>query len=867
MQSDSQPTNLAVLIEALSAKLAAGETLELVAIPEQFLQTPEVQNLLRLARVNNALDANRALPAPRTAMPEHIAQWRIVRLLGQGGMGDVWLGAREQTDLVHQVAIKCVRTAHPRFIERLKLERQILAKLNHPNVASFIDAGIDAQGMPWMAMEYIDGSNICDWCERNRLSLEARIQLFLKVCAAVAHAHRHLIVHRDIKPGNILVNAESEPKLLDFGISKLLGAEAEQTTVHSLTPSYAAPEQLRGGVISTATDVYALGLLLFRLIAGTLPHTRQDLTLAQVLEKLDQEETARPSEAARGSDLPYTGGQLGGDLDAIVFKALRLDPQLRYDGAAAFALDLQRYLAREPVSARAPTWRYRAQRFGRRHAVALGFSTLALLGILVGSALALQQASRAERAAAQAIQQAARADAQSAAAIAQSARAKGAAQFLLKVFEQSDPLRRDARGAISLDQAFEDALKRARTIATKQPLLAIDLYDDFGEVLANKGRFDESIALFTDALKLIDQHYPKTSPVRAETLTNLATLHDFQGKPELAAQGFKEALGILEPQPEADPILLGTLLMQTANRESVSRNYRQAEALGQRALALHGLHMDPNDPRLPSTIAAMGAILRSMDGRFADAGPLLDEAVATAEANQGFDSAGLIMLLNEQRSHANAMGQKERTVRASTRMLDIAQKAFPGNHPLHAMALLELGSLRLILDPKSDGAKLLERAIAMHAQLGSKQELRAWRLYHGGLVNWSLWPEAMRISELALPRCKALSWKHTECMYLRAERVVVLAQSERGAQALQEIDALEANVKQFGLTGVDTDVIIVKARAEALLASGKKTQALALLESLLPIYTKRWGAENSFTKQLKTCVAQWRAGEKVYCTW
>jgi hypothetical protein len=147
------------------------------------------------------------------------------------------------------------------------------------------------------------------------------------------------------------------------------------------------------------------------------------------------------------------------------------------------------------------------------------------------------------------------------------------------------------------------------------------------------------------------------------------------------------------------------------------------------------------------------------------------------------------------------------------------------------------------------------------------QELRAWRLYHGGLVNWSLWPEAMRISELALPRCKALSWKNTECIYLRAERVIALAQSERGKQALQEIDALESDVKQFGLTGVDTDVIIVIARAEALLADGEKAQALALLESLVPIYSKRWGGESSFTKQLKTCVAQWRAGERVYCTW
>jgi eukaryotic-like serine/threonine-protein kinase len=241
MTTPAQTQELELLIERLSAQLAAGETLVVDTIPEHLIDLPVIQNLLRMARVNQALESNRAAATSPTAMPAQIGQWRILRLLGQGGMGAVWLGDRLDGAVEHQVAIKCVHSPHPRFVERLKRERQILATLNHPNVAGFLDAGVDAAGLPWLAMEYVDGQSVTDWSEQQQLGLEARLKLFLNVCAGVAHAHRHLIVHRDIKPGNILVNAQGEPKLLDFGISKLLESDAHETTIQSLTPSYAAP--------------------------------------------------------------------------------------------------------------------------------------------------------------------------------------------------------------------------------------------------------------------------------------------------------------------------------------------------------------------------------------------------------------------------------------------------------------------------------------------------------------------------------------------------------------------------------------------------------------------------------------------------
>ena len=232
------------------------------------------------------------------ATPAQLGPWRLLRLIGSGGMGEVWLGERSDEIVEQRVAIKRVRVQTADVRERLFSERRLLARLEHPNIARFIDAGVDAAGSPWLVLEYVEGVPISDWCAQQALSLHDRLRLFGKVCAAVEHAHRHLIVHRDLKPANVLVNADGEPKLLDFGIAKLLDGTGEGNTVGALTPSYAAPEQLRGEPVSTATDVYALGLLLYRLLAGALPTTRQGAGAAAVLARLDDEETQRPSQTA-----------------------------------------------------------------------------------------------------------------------------------------------------------------------------------------------------------------------------------------------------------------------------------------------------------------------------------------------------------------------------------------------------------------------------------------------------------------------------------------------------------------------------------------------------------------------------------------
>ncbi|HEX7770656.1 MAG TPA: serine/threonine-protein kinase, partial [Dokdonella sp.] len=313
-----------------------------------------------------------------------VGPWKLVRQLGHGGMGAVYLAERVAEDFEQRAAIKLVRPGWDAgdMQRRFREERRILAGLDHPQIAHLIDGGETADGKPYLVMEYVDGQPLCVHCDARRLSIAERLQLFLAVCAGVAHAHRNLVVHRDIKPSNILVSATGEVKLLDFGIARLLehGADATGTALRLFTPEYAAPEQIRGDPITTSADVYALGLVLFELLTGGRPYDHAAATASGRQLAILTREPIRPSQLAQSRDVGarglaamrqleprQLGARLQGDLDAIVLKALRKEPQQRYASVEALADDLRRHLNHEPVAARRGTWRYQSARFLRRH--------------------------------------------------------------------------------------------------------------------------------------------------------------------------------------------------------------------------------------------------------------------------------------------------------------------------------------------------------------------------------------------------------------------------------------------------------------------------------------------------------------------
>ena len=415
--------------------------LEQIDADPEFLETPAL--------------GPRATERDSSWLPEDVTHattigpYVVTRRLGEGGMGHVFLASRDVDGISQRVALKMIRTAmvSPEMVERFRQERRILAMLEHPHIARFIDAGITTDHQPYVAMEFVDGESITRYCLARGLRRVERLRLFLTVCDAVQHAHQRLIVHRDLKPGNILVTLDGVPKLLDFGIGKLIGDDQHAATtrpdVRLLTPDYAAPEQMDGGTITTVTDVYALGVLLFELLTGQHPFRRPGMTDGELEHSVQESEPTRPSVAAvGGTTMPIDAAELRGDLDTIVLMALRREPARRYASASALADDIRRYLNGLPVTARPDTLPYRLQKFVHRNTGAVIGTSAIVVALIAMSVVTVVQSRRVA--------------AESARATAERDQALEVRGFLMEMF-----------GATGADKAVGDTLT-VRALLDKQ---------------------------------------------------------------------------------------------------------------------------------------------------------------------------------------------------------------------------------------------------------------------------------------------------------------------------------------------------------------------------------------------------------------
>ncbi|MCE3002358.1 MAG: serine/threonine protein kinase [Xanthomonadaceae bacterium] len=609
-------------LAALAARIAAGEAIDAATLAPELRNDPRVRRLLRFAGVAAVLAENAILRPQAAGAPDSIGPWRLVRHLGSGGMGEVWLGERRDGTVEQKVAIKRVRGANPAFAERLRAERRILARLSHPRIARFIDAGVDGGGAPWLAMEYVEGVPLSEWCDQARPTLPDRLAVFRAICDAVAHAHAQLVVHRDLKPGNVLIDADGRPRLLDFGVAKLLDETADANTTAALTPAYAAPEQLTGGVVSTATDVYALGLLLFRMLAGTLPPTRADASVAQVLAHLHDEETQQPSRAARNAPapLPYAADALAGDLDAIVSKAIRAAPEARYASVADLAADIDRHLAARPVRARAPTRWYRAGRFVRRNPLPLALGSLAALALVAVAVVSLLGFRRAE---------ALRLDAEAALA-----RANAANAFIGDLFERAGPAGLGPRATLRdlLDSA--PALLDARS--TMRGTDRAHLLELLAGIEGGMGNDEAAARLATEAARLLAEAMPGSEQalrLQAEALRVRALVGD-------ARESVREGLALLaQVEATAHPPALRAFVLACL-AEAEFRAHRIASEPGgaariaarlAQALEVPGLL----PPRNEAEALRRWAALELEAGNSDAAAALAARAVAVAESGLG----------------------------------------------------------------------------------------------------------------------------------------------------------------------------------------------------------------------------------------
>lgn len=436
---------------------------------------------------------------------ERLGAWRITGHIADGGMGAVYQAERADGEYQQQAAIKLL---NPAFVSseakaRLEAERQILAGLAHPNIARLLDGGRTDDGVPYLVLEYVDGEPIDAWCDREALDTPARLRLMIKVCRAVDYAHRNLVVHRDLKPSNILVDTRGEPQLLDFGIAKLVegGAGLTRSGHRVLTPSHASPEQVTGGPVTTATDVYALGVLLYDLLAGRTPYASEPSSAVALAREIVEGQPAPPSSAvtgassrriaaaqARGERLTPArlARELAGDLDNIVLMALRKEPERRYASAQALAEDIERSLAHLPIRARPDSAGYRAAKFLRRHRVAVPVSALALLLALgAGAGFTWRLAHERDL------------------ALAAEARASKTAEFTASIVGRTSASE-DAARLVPVRQLLDRAAERLEEELRDEPEVALHVRLALGDAYTSWGAYQEGYAQALVALELAE---------------------------------------------------------------------------------------------------------------------------------------------------------------------------------------------------------------------------------------------------------------------------------------------------------------------------------------------------------------------------
>jgi eukaryotic-like serine/threonine-protein kinase len=640
-----------------------------------------------------------------------VGQYRVLREIGRGGMGAVYLAERADQQFEKEVAVKLLPLGLGTSAARARFdaERRILARLEHPGIARLLDGGITDDASPFFVMEYVEGTAITEYCRTHALSLEARLRLFAQVCDAVDYAHRRLVVHRDIKPGNILVSSAGEPKLLDFGIAKL--EDPEHATDPSpltdraglpMTLAYASPEQVRGETVTTATDVFALGLLLFELLTGR--QARQlGGNLDQDLVQVADATVPRPSEV--GSESATDPRLLRGDLDTIVAMALRREPARRYRSVAALADDVRRHLDGYPVAARPDTWRYRARKAARRHPALFGFGAA---GVIATIAFVTALAFGAQRIAAE------RDFAERERARAESAlgRAKQVTSVLHGLFQSADP-RQSLGDTITARQLLERGLARAEDLAS-EPAAQAELLSVLAGVHQAAGLLNQAAAIGERALAIRTQHLGETHPDVARSLYQLGTMNVPHYSPEVVLQYLERALTIQRSLLPADDLELAqTAVAYAPVLHRVRGQHDSATVLLRTALAVQRRIVGDTSPVLVQTLGHLFGMLRGTGA----------EADSFARWRLNIQETHAQTPLERATVHADrsaflqlTSGSIEQALEESERALALVRPVL-GDHPVVVQRLMGVGALRERTGRLRPAREALEEAVAIADRL------------------------------------------------------------------------------------------------------------------------------------------------------
>ena len=806
---------------------------------------------------------------------ERVGPWRLVREIGRGGMGRVFLAERDDGQFEQRVAVKLLKRGmdSDAILARFLRERQILAGLEHPNIARLLDGGVAEDGRPYFVMEYVDGEPITAFADGHRLDVDARITLFRTVCRAVGHAHRNLVVHRDLKPSNILVTREGEPKLLDFGIAKLLapGGHPPDTPtltvgdVRLMTPAYAAPEQLSGGAVTTATDVYGLGAVLYELLSGRppfpespnrlhLPLDAEPGSLSGAADRAPEGTVRNPAESSAGRDpapheplrpeAPPSAAaiarardtdprrlrrRLTGDLDTIAAVALRADPTRRYASADAFEADLRRHQERLPVRARPDTLGYRASRFVRRHRVPAAAAVLTvLLSVAYGVTATLQaRALQSERDRAR----------------REAAVAREVSDFMVGVFQTADPMVPGSGDTIRASDLLDRGARRVEEELAEQPEIQARLLGVIGEAYNNLGWTDRAEPLLARSVE-IDRQLGDVDPGETVTaLHRLAAVQANRSRYDDAVASLEEAMDLQEATDPDSPrswVLLVALAETYHGRGDVANGrevlgramerFREidyqgspgersalsamtamlgsapdpasADAVFRRVAALERRESGGRSDRYAALLVQWG-LARARQGDVAAADSLQSEAVAIYRAH-GPPTLALADALRQQASYTRVLGEPERTLALAEESVRIMESILGADHVDIAPARTSLGEAQGRMGLHDAAVASMVRVVDAYERAGDSILLGPGR-----------WRLAVQLED--------------------AGRIEAADRTYRSA--------LEA----FGAAFPDDYLLTANVRldyGEMLAAQGRAEEAEGMLRRALPVLVERWGEES-----------------------
>ncbi len=588
-----------------------------------------------------------------------IGPYQLIKLIASGGMGTVWLADRADEQFQKRVAVKLIKRGMDtdEILRRFRTERQVLAGLEHPHIARLLDGGATDDGLPYLVMEYVDGMPIDRFCDQKRMPIDDRIRLFREVCSAVQFAHQNLVVHRDLKPGNILISADGSPKLLDFGIAKLLrpgdapGLTHTEVELRRMTPEYASPEQIFGGTVSTASDVYSLGVLLYQLLTGRPPYEVPTRSWPDYERAIRSQEPRKPSTVVLQSNLDIAphiisearGGnpralqrQLAGDLDIIVLKALRKEPDRRYTSVEQFSEDIRRYLGGLPVVAQPDTWRYRTGKFVRRNRFALLVAAVFLMMVVGFAVTSTTLAVRVNR------ERIAAVDARDREAVAR-AQADQINAFLQGMLAAAAPVRSHGKD-VTVREILDEAAKKVEESPHMSPQVEEEICRTIGRTYESLGLYKQSEPHFRRALELCRSHEGPESVSAASRLADLGNAFHGQGALKEAAECYRQATEILRARNRPDDAQLSVAVRNLGTIDLQQGNVKDAEPLLKEAVRIAALLPEDSEERIAAE-ADLGS-LYAQTGRWTEAESILRPTLEASRSHLGTDHERTLGLLN-----------------------------------------------------------------------------------------------------------------------------------------------------------------------------------------------------------------------------